>query len=88
MASIDKPSEDEDHHTFLSDLELMKFDITSLDSRLGEFSRESSVTPSLDPYPPVYHFQNLPLNSLLSIPLNICVLYFPHVLMGPIKELP
>jgi hypothetical protein len=75
MASIDKSSEDEYHHTFLTDLELMRLDITSLDSRLGAFTGESSATPSLDPYPPHLSFSKLSTKLFAFPPVkDLCFL--------------
>jgi hypothetical protein len=51
MASINKPGEDENHHTFLlHNLELMRVNTMSNDLRLGEFVGVSSEIPSLDPF--------------------------------------
>jgi hypothetical protein len=60
MASIDKPREDENHHTFLlPDLELMRVNMMSLDSKLGALAGTSSRPPSLDPFPPWLSFSEL-----------------------------
>jgi hypothetical protein len=66
----------------------MRINIMSLDSKLGALAGTSSQPPSLDPFPPRLSFSELATKFSAIPPSKICVLYFPHVLMDPIKELP
>jgi hypothetical protein len=60
VTSIDKPREDENHHTFLlPNLELMRVNTMSLDSKLGALAGTSNRPPIVNPFPPWLSFLEL-----------------------------
>jgi hypothetical protein len=82
MASIDKPREDENHHTFLPDLELMIINIMSLASKMGALTRTSIQLPSLDPFPPQISFSKLANEFYTTSSIKDSCFLLPSCLVG------